>query len=241
MDFWAPPVLHPVSAATVQFDQPYDIFNPYIDANYLLVTITSYLGVLLTFGFVFPPLAIVMLAAICSTVYVSRLEVGRFLSDAISDGVHKYSDIIESECQGVGSVPKLIQAIRIIVVFTCLFYTPFLFDTLGDSVGFGGSYWLLIVVPLLPLVVYIAHFLYRQARIRTERGRETSIELRSPTAFPSAELGGALAAAMREEQPPEHRNSRLSAMRGKERQQTQQSQQQDDESEYTLNVLQKAL
>jgi hypothetical protein len=41
-----------------------------------------------------------------------------------------------------------------LVALSCWFYTLFLFDTLGDAVGFEGAYWVLIVVPLTPVVLY---------------------------------------------------------------------------------------
>jgi hypothetical protein len=44
-----------------------------------------------------------------------------------------------------------------------MFYTLFLFDTLGDAVGFAGAFWVLIVVPLLPAV---ALCLFRAAGMR---------------------------------------------------------------------------
>jgi hypothetical protein len=37
----------------------------------------------------------------------------------------------------------------------CCFYTLFLFDILGDSVGFYGAYWVLIVVPCIPLCIQV--------------------------------------------------------------------------------------
>ena len=42
-----------------------------------------------------------------------------------------------------------------IVALSCWFYTLFLFDTLGDSVGFADSYWVLVVMPLMPLVLFV--------------------------------------------------------------------------------------
>jgi hypothetical protein len=209
VDFWVPPILHPVSADTVQYDKPYDIFNPYVDANYILVTISAYLGVLLTFGFVFPPLALVMLVSICSTVYVSRIEVGRFLTDAISDGVHKYTDIIETECTGVGSIPKLIQNIRIIVIFACLFYTPFLFDTLGDEVGIKGCYWVMIVVPLFPLLIWSFHRVYRLYYMQYHGGGSrkptvSTVEMHASTFLKSKQDQELIAEALRAEEAPAH-------------------------------------
>jgi hypothetical protein len=41
-----------------------------------------------------------------------------------------------------------------LVTLSCMFDTLFLFDTLGDAVGFKGAYWVLIVMPLMPVVLY---------------------------------------------------------------------------------------
>ena len=40
------------------------------------------------------------------------------------------------------------------------FYTLFLFDILGDSMGFDKAYWILIVMPCIPLCFYIIHWLF---------------------------------------------------------------------------------
>jgi hypothetical protein len=42
-------------------------------------------------------------------------------------------------------------ALDMVLTVSCLFYTLFLFDTLGDAVGFNDAYWVLIFVPLLPV------------------------------------------------------------------------------------------
>jgi hypothetical protein len=42
----------------------------------------------------------------------------------------------------------------LLVTFSCLFYALFLFDTLGDAVGFQGALWVLIVVPLVPALLF---------------------------------------------------------------------------------------
>jgi hypothetical protein len=44
-----------------------------------------------------------------------------------------------------------------LLTLSCLFYTLFLFDTLGDAVGFEGALWVLIVVPLLPLCMFLCY------------------------------------------------------------------------------------
>jgi hypothetical protein len=44
------------------------------------------------------------------------------------------------------------RSVWTILTVSALFYTLFLFDTLGDAVGLHKAYWVLIVVPLLPLL-----------------------------------------------------------------------------------------
>jgi len=47
-----------------------------------------------------------------------------------------------------------------ILSFSCVFYTLFLFDTIADTDGVNKSVWVLIVVPLLPFVTYLMYILY---------------------------------------------------------------------------------
>jgi hypothetical protein len=47
------------------------------------------------------------------------------------------------------------------VTASCWFYTLFLFDTLGDAVGFQHAYWVLIVVPVMPLGLFGAIQIYK--------------------------------------------------------------------------------
>jgi hypothetical protein len=184
--YWVPPILHNLDETLGTKEVPYDIFNPYLDANNLLVSISTYLGMLLTFGLVFPPLAVVMLFTIASVIYLSRVEVGRFLTSAINKQLYKYIDIIEAECQGVGSIPKLRQCVRTIFAFVCFFYAPFLFDILGDAVGLDRALWVLLFVPLLPVVVLFFHegrkryyrYVYSRYRQEPSVDRQRSSEFR---------------------------------------------------------------
>ena len=47
-----------------------------------------------------------------------------------------------------------------LITVSANFYTLFLFDTLGDSVGFQGAYWVLIVMPLMPLCMFSVYACY---------------------------------------------------------------------------------
>ena len=79
-----------------------------------------------------------------------------------------------------------------LVTTCCLFYSLVLFDTLGDQVGFQRAVWVLIVVPMLPLVLhtawwfYVEHFMYNRQLIGVTRQHEdTAIELKDLNSKPS--------------------------------------------------------
>ena len=74
-----------LAATAAQSSEPLkrSVYQPLFDANQMLVTLLTYLGILLTFGVVFPPLAVVMLVAILSLILVDRLAMGRFLASVL--------------------------------------------------------------------------------------------------------------------------------------------------------------
>ena len=138
----------------------YDPVRPLFKAARVLIIIFTYLTLILTFGAVFPPLAASLCVTLIIVTSVVRLRVGRFLSIAERLGLSELTHRIEQECQGVGGVSVVQNAMWMLITVSCLFYTLFLFDTLGDAVGFDRAYWVLIVVPLMPLCIYLSLFAY---------------------------------------------------------------------------------
>jgi len=134
--------------------------SPYFDSRQLLVTVFNYVGVLMTFGTVFPPLAVSMTMAICSTIAYSRWTVKRFLQEAIDKDRTGHIIAVEADCRTVGSNSMTLRAFWILLCISSCFYALFLFDTLGAKVGFDDSFWVLIVVPLLPVLMYVTYNLY---------------------------------------------------------------------------------
>jgi Leucine-rich repeat (LRR) protein len=143
-------------AFTVQSEAPHDPTQLLGDANQFLLVILSYVGVLLTFGVVFPPLAVSMCVAVFSAVYLARIEVGRFLCAAVAANALGYVDAVNAACDGVGSAAQLRQAVGVILFVMGVFYTFFLFDTLGDVQGARAACWVMVVVPLVPVLLWAA-------------------------------------------------------------------------------------
>ncbi|KAJ1441067.1 hypothetical protein B484DRAFT_390919, partial [Ochromonadaceae sp. CCMP2298] len=138
-------------------DPQLDLFDPYFDANQLLLTMLTHFAILLTFGAVFPPLAVALGISIAAQYQSSILKVGRFLSAASAQGRWKHVALIDQECRCIMSKPILQQSTWMLVTLGFCFYTLFLFDCLGDAVGFVNSVWVLFVVPSLPLAIYPLH------------------------------------------------------------------------------------
>jgi Leucine-rich repeat (LRR) protein len=148
-----PPILRPLPVQATDHDAAHTL--TYVHASRLLVSLTTYLSVLLTFGAVFPPLGFALTFTAAASVLLTKLMIGRFLCGAEEKGQLRASlGILEQQCEGAGSAGFLRGTAWMLVTLSCLFYTLFLFDTLGDAVGFRGALWVVIVVPLLPAVLY---------------------------------------------------------------------------------------
>jgi hypothetical protein len=132
---------------------PPSIF-PLFDVNGYVISQVTYLGILMTYGVVFPPLAVVMCATMLSVAWQAKLSLGRFLHFTREQGAPQLAEALDRVCKGAVSMNLLRSSIFLITSFACCFYALFLFDTLGDAVSLSGAYWVLIAMPLLPVVLY---------------------------------------------------------------------------------------
>ena len=134
--------------------------RPLFRAVGILVGLLMQLGVLLTFGAIFPPVALAMAVSIVATVYTARWELRRFIQATLDVHYLHCLGAVDFECSEVGTSEQLRTAVMLIVCFCCAFYTLFLFDTLGDAEGFDASVWVLIVVPLSPVLLFVSLYAY---------------------------------------------------------------------------------
>jgi len=129
----------------------------FLDGNQLIITLVGYIGLLLTFGAVFPPLAVAIAVTVAIVTLYAKLRVGRFLYTAEAVGRIDLIITLERELQGRHATEVLQYGLWMLLATSCWFYTLFLFDTLGDAVGFERAYWVLIVFPSLPVVLYVLY------------------------------------------------------------------------------------
>ena len=129
----------------------------YLNTDGLMTTLICMLGLILTFGVMFPPLCIAFSVSIFVILTLFRWNMIKHLSCATDNQRVWLEEIFLSECSTVNSMRILKDSVWVLVTVSCWFYTLFLFDTLGDAVVFERAYWVLIVMPLMPLVLYVVH------------------------------------------------------------------------------------
>jgi hypothetical protein len=179
LDVALPRILKPLSSG----DVVRKVFVPIFDASQHMITLLSYLALLLTFGAVFPPLAMCFTVTMMCIVLFSKLKVGRFLVNAREANQPGQVAIVEQECAGVGEPGILVRAVSMIAVSAGVFFTLFLFDTLGDQRGLSGAYWVLIVTPITASAVALVTLYWRDGTTASSDeevendGRHTEFEL----------------------------------------------------------------
>ena len=128
----------------------------YIDEIYeLLVFELTFVGLILTFGTIFPPLAIAFFISICCRSYFYECILGRFIIDTTKLEFYSKLDILEDNFKVQPLQSTLKKCGWFLLYVSCGFYTLFLYDILGDSVGFYKAYWVLIVMPCIPLCIQV--------------------------------------------------------------------------------------
>jgi hypothetical protein len=129
-----------------------------IDEIYeLLVCELIFIGLMITFGTIFPPLAIVLLLALSRKTYFHQIILGRFINNILSSNIYSRFDILEDNLKVQPSLSTIEKCGWFLLYTACCFYSLFLFDILGDSVGFYEAYWVLIVMPCLPLIIHVIY------------------------------------------------------------------------------------
>ena len=126
----------------------------FFEKQRFVVRLMSLLSVLLTFGLLFPPLGLLQCAALYCYIYYEQLVLGRLLCQARDRGIGYVRCIVEHECSGVAR--PIVQSVSAIGLFACAIFSFFVFDTLGDAVGWRDALWALFITLLVPPLLYEA-------------------------------------------------------------------------------------
>jgi len=120
----------------------------------------SYLAILITFGAVFPPLALVMYVAISVDIYYAQ-KVLYPPSPPLSSSSSSIIAIEDKDDNDNSqeSIPVLnLTDMLHLCPFAAIFYSFFLVDILGDDVGIYRGYWAPVFIISLSLVIFVIFY-----------------------------------------------------------------------------------
>jgi len=118
-----------------------------------LVFALTFVGLIMTFGAVYPPLAVAFFITILSQSYYHHIVIGRYICIATN------LDILEDNLKVQPLLSTIEKCGWFLLYVSCSFYTLFLVDILGDDVGFYQAYWVLIVMPCIPVCIHSSYVL----------------------------------------------------------------------------------
>jgi Leucine-rich repeat (LRR) protein len=121
------------------------------DKNRIIVRVTAYLMVFMTFGVLFPPLAFILcITVICLTFY-EEMVIGRILYESEKLNYPWYKKQIDRNCSGISNGLK--YSLWTIVPVSCLFLGYIVFDTFGDDKGWKQALPPALVMLITPILV----------------------------------------------------------------------------------------
>ena len=161
-----------------------NFFRPLFNVNHFLLIDFTLIGLLVTFGTVLPTLGIILCFTIIVIINIRKIIILRFLTNLIEKNRIDLLIILDQECLDLPLLSTLYKCSWLFIFISSLFHTIFFFDILGDDVGFYKTYWVLIVTPLIPLVLFIivesyAYYRYCSAKVLTERIHQQSQQNRT--------------------------------------------------------------
>ncbi len=158
-------------------------YNHLFHRERVLVGLVGDAAVLMTFGTIFPPMAVVICITIGINSLIIQLMIGRFVSLSYYDTqryLRPLVSFINNECKDIGKL--LAVVLPTISILASSFWAFALFDCLGDKVGIHRALWIVIVVASMPSWGYFV-LLGLKNVIDIERVRDTMTTMWSNSMF----------------------------------------------------------
>lgn len=137
----------PVIVSLYDFDKAAAEFKPARLSGQLV----NLFAILVTFGVVFPLLCVVVLVAVYVETWFVHALMARFVAMAHDDG-EKRGRVLTMEVAGAVVLETVLSSAWLLLPLSASFNAFFVFDTLGDDVGYdqalGGMFAVLIVFPM---------------------------------------------------------------------------------------------
>jgi hypothetical protein len=125
----------------------------YFQKDMFALRIINNIAILITFGAIFPPLAVVLCVALFIHTYVLQLQMGRFL--VVNPSL---CGVVNAECRGMAEL--FASSVWLLAPVAAVFYSFFIFDTLGDQTGWRDAMWAIAVMSCVPGVIWGGYFYF---------------------------------------------------------------------------------
>jgi Leucine-rich repeat (LRR) protein/uncharacterized membrane protein len=136
------------------------------------IQLSSYFAIIIVFGTLFPPLAVLGSLSVISMIFVEELLLGRVLYESSRAGYVSYKQQLEDDCGNIRET--ILVSAQSTLLVSCCFFAFLLFDTWGDENGWS----LALPIACCILVPCLLFRLYRMSQSIKFR-RTPSIEQRS--------------------------------------------------------------
>jgi hypothetical protein len=171
LDWLLPKILKPVNSG--EENAKSNDGKRFWNCDAFVVKLLNMVAILSTFGVILPPVAAICCVAVLSVTLHTQLLIGRVVVEARRAGANSVLTALNNQCSEAAKL--FVNSVWIVVPFAALFYSLFLFETLGDSVGWRAALWAPLFMCSLPLFLRLIYTLNRRVRMANgeRRFRET--------------------------------------------------------------------
>jgi Leucine-rich repeat (LRR) protein len=134
-------------------EKPKDRKVNLFDKNRLAVKLNSALVIMMSFGTLFPPLALMICTTIITVTYYEETVLGRLLYESEKLGYTWYKKQLEKDCYGIADSLK--YTLWSLVPVSSILYAYIIFDTWGDQTGWKSALAPTILMAVIPIIVLI--------------------------------------------------------------------------------------
>jgi uncharacterized membrane protein/Leucine-rich repeat (LRR) protein len=120
----------------------------------ITIQLSSYFAIIVVFGTLFPPLAVLGSVSVLSMIFVEEIILGRVLYESSRAGYEWYKQRLEEDCNNIRET--ILVSAQSTLFVSCCFFTFLLFDTWGDKNGWKSALPIAccILVPCLLFRLY---------------------------------------------------------------------------------------
>ncbi len=127
------------------------------DCDVFVVQLINIVAVMVTFGVVFPPIAVISCAALYCVTYFTQSLIGRYVQQ-LRNFMEQHSTavnlrVISADVLHVKQM--FLNSMWMVVPFVVVFYSFLLFDILGDEVGWSRAIWMPVTLVCISLLGWL--------------------------------------------------------------------------------------